>query len=426
MTRLIDRRINGKNKSAVNRQRFLKRYKEQIKKSVADAISTRSITDIEAGESISIPAKDISEPFIHHGHGGKNDVVHPGNKEFVAGDRMKRQEQQGGANGKGNASDSGEGEDEFSFEISKEEFMEFFFEDMELPNLIKTKIATVYNSKKARAGFKSSGIPANINVARSMRNAYGRRIALKSPYKKELKELEEKLALLLKENSDDQSGIQIIEERIEFLKRKIKNIPYIDEFDLRFNNHVDTPKPITQAVMFCIMDISGSMDQQKKEITKRFFILLYLFLTRNYEKIELVFISHHTTAKEVSEEEFFYSRETGGTIVSSALILMHEIAAERYNTSDWNIYVAQASDGDNWHDDSGMCKDILSEKIMPMVQYYSYVEVKPVGHQSLWEEYTQVEQSFEHFTMQQLDDISDIFPVLHELFRKQEDIKNIS
>ncbi|MDH5257402.1 MAG: YeaH/YhbH family protein [Gammaproteobacteria bacterium] len=426
MTRLIDRRINGKNKSAVNRQRFLKRYKEQIKRSVADAISTRSITDIESGESISIPAKDISEPFIHHGSGGKNDIVHPGNKEFVAGDRMKRPQKQGGANGKGDASDQGEGEDDFSFEISKEEFMEFFFEDMELPNLIKTKIATVYDSKKARAGFKSSGIPANINVTRSMRNAYGRRIALKSPYKKELKEQEQELALLQQDEKSDGAKIKAITERIELLKRKIKNIPYIDEFDLRFNNHVDTPKPVTQAVMFCIMDISGSMDQQKKEITKRFFILLYLFLTRNYEKIELVFISHHTTAKEVSEEEFFYSRETGGTIVSSALLLMHQIAEERYNTSDWNIYVAQASDGDNWHDDSGNCKDILIQKIMPMVQYYSYVEVKPLGHQSLWEEYKLVEQACKHFTMQQLDDISDIFPVLHELFKKQEDISNIS
>ena len=426
MTRLIDRRTNGKNKSAVNRQRFLKRYKEQIKKSVADAISSRSITDIESGESISIPAKDISEPFIHHGQGGKQDVVHPGNKEFVAGDRMKRPKKQGGGGGGGEASDQGEGEDEFSFEISKEEFMEFFFEDMELPNLIKTKIATIYDKKKARAGFKSSGIPANINVLRSMRNAYGRRIALKSPYKKELKEKEEQLLLLEEDSTKNKAEIREVKDRIEFLKRKIKNIPYIDEFDLRFNNHVDTPKPITQAVMFCIMDISGSMDEQKKEITKRFFILLYLFLTRNYEKIELVFISHTTTANEVSEEEFFYSRETGGTIVSSALLLMHQIATERYESSDWNIYVAQASDGDNWSDDSGYCSDILKEKIMPIVQYYSYVEVKPYDHQSLWNEYEAVEQEFDNFSMQQLDDISDIFPVLHELFQKQEDISNIS
>lgn len=423
MSRLIDKRINGKNKSAVNRQRFLKRYKSQIKKAVADAIANRSITDIESGESVSIPSKDISEPIIHHGAGGKRDVVHPGNKEFVPGDRIPRPNKQGAGRGDGKASNQGEGEDDFIFEISKEEFMEFFFEDMELPNLVKTKLATVYDNKKVRAGFKADGIPANINVVRSMRNAYGRRIALKAPYKKELTELEQKLALLEIDPENHRNEIKELKERIEFLKRKIRNIPYLDEFDLRFNNHIDLPKPTTQAVMFCVMDVSGSMDQHKKDIAKRFFILLYLFLTRNYEKIELVFISHHTTAREVTEEEFFYSRETGGTVVSSALNLMHEIAIDRYSTNDWNIYVAQASDGDNWYDDSPYCKEILTDKIMPIVQYYSYVEITPDTHQSLWHEYKNIESEFSNFAMQKIEDITDIYPVLRELFKKQEDVK---
>lgn len=426
MTRLIDRRINGKNKSAVNRQRFLKRYKEQIKKSVADAISKRSITDIEGGESVSIPSKDISEPTIHHGSGGKRDVVHPGNKEFTPGDRVARPKKQGGGSGEGNASNEGEGEDDFIFEINKEEFMEFFFEDMELPNLVKTQIATIYENKKVRAGHTSSGVPSNINVVRSMRNAYGRRIALKAPYKRELAEVEEKLTLLEQQPDTHRTDIKTLKERIEFLKQKIKNVPYLDEFDLRFNNHVDQPKPTTQAVMFCVMDVSGSMDQNKKDIAKRFFILLYLFLTRNYEKIDLVFISHHTTAKEVTEEEFFYSRETGGTVVSSALNLIHEVATERYSPNDWNIYIAQASDGDNWYDDSPYCKEILSEKIMPLVQYYSYVEITPDSHQSLWHEYKHLEDSFENFAMQKIEKTSDIFPVLRELFKKREDIKAAS
>ena len=423
MARLIDRRINGKNKSAVNRQRFLKRYKSQIKKAVADAIANRNITDIESGESISIPSKDISEPFIHHGNGGKRDVVHPGNKEFTPGDRIPRPKKQAGGQGDGKASNEGEGEDDFIFEISKEEFMEFFFEDMELPNLVKTQIATVYDNKKVRAGHTSSGVPTNINVIRSMKNAYGRRIALKSPYKKELAEAKDQLLLLEEDPEKHTSEIISLKERIEYLERKIKNIPYIDEFDLRFNNHIEQPKPTTQAVMFCVMDVSGSMDQNKKDIAKRFFILLYLFLTRNYEKIELVFISHHTTAKEVSEEEFFYSRETGGTVVSSALHLMHEIASERYSKNDWNIYVAQASDGDNWYDDSPYCKEIISEKIMPLVQYYSYVEITPDNHQSLWHEYKNIEETYENFAMQKIEKITDIFPVLRELFKKREDVK---
>ncbi|MDH3326074.1 MAG: YeaH/YhbH family protein, partial [Gammaproteobacteria bacterium] len=385
---MIDRRINGKNKSAVNRQRFLKRYKHQIKKAVSDAISNRSITDIESGESISIPSKDISEPTIYHGSGGRRDVVHPGNKEFVPGDKVKRPpKQDGGEGGKGSASDQGEGEDDFMFEISKDEFMEFFFEDMELPNLVKTQVTTVYDNKKVRAGFQTNGIQANMNIVRSMRNSLGRRIALRGPFKKELVQVKDELILMEQDPIDNQVKITELKARIEFLEKKIKGVPYIDEFDLRFNRHVDMPKPTTQAVMFCVMDVSGSMDQHKKEIAKRFFILLYLFLTRNYEKIEIVFISHHTAAREVDEQEFFYSRETGGTVASSALVLMHEIATERYPTSDWNIYVAQASDGDNWFDDSSYCREILTEKIMPIVQYYSYVEIKPDSHQSLWHEY---------------------------------------
>lgn len=426
MTRLIDKRINGKNKSAVNRRRFLDRYKKQIKKAVTDAISNRSITDIETGESVSIPAKDISEPIIHHGQGGKRQVVHPGNKEFVKGDRIPRPKG-GQQNGGGNkASNEGEGTDDFVFEISKEEFMDFFFEDMELPNLVKTKLATIYENKKVRAGFKADGIPANINVVRSLKNAYARRIALTSPHKKALHAAEKELEDIQSNNPSDSKKIALLEETIADLKKKLKRIPYIDEFDLRYNNHIDLPKPTTQAVMFCIMDVSGSMDQTKKDMAKRFFILLYLFLTRNYEKIELVFISHHTVAKEVTEEEFFYSRETGGTVVSSALRLTQDIIEERYPSDDWNIYVAQASDGDNWYDDSPLCKSIISEKIMPLVQYFAYVEITPDNHQSLWFEYEKIQQAHANFAMQKLENSADIYPVLRELFRKKDDLKAAS
>ena len=114
-------------------------------------------------------------------------------------------------------------------------------------------------------------------------------------------------------------------------------------------------------------------------------MLLYLFLTRTYERIDVVFIRHHTVAKEVDEEDFFSSRETGGTVVSSALDLMREIILDRYPTANWNIYAAQASDGDNWEDDSPRCRDLLIHGILPLVQYFAYVEIEseeasePVG-----------------------------------------------
>lgn len=133
-----------------------------------------------------------------------------------------------------------------------------------------------------------------------------------------------------------------------------------------------------------------------------------------------MFVRHHTAAKEVSEEEFFYSRETGGTIVSSALTLVDNIIQKRYPAEQWNLYVAQASDGDNWDDDSSTCRNLLIKKLMPQLQYYAYVEITPHDHQSLWHEYQSVAEHFpERFTMRQIVEASDIYPVFRELFKRR-------
>lgn len=417
MAHIIDRRLNGRNKSAVNRQRFLHRFKGQIKKAVTDAIAGRSITDMDNGEKITIPSKDISEPVFSHGRGGARESVHPGNRDFISGDSIDRPEQ--GGKGGGKAGNSGEGMDDFVFEISREEFLGFFFEDLALPNLVKTQLSTQVKHKMVRAGYTSDGTPANINIIRSLRGAQGRRIALSAPHRMKLQEAEIELEALLKTGREDTARAIELREEILRLKAKIENIPFIDTFDLRFNNRIRQPKPTTQAVMFCVMDVSGSMDQARKDIAKRFFILLYLFLTRTYEKIQLVFIRHHTIAMEVTEDDFFHSRETGGTVVSSALELMHKIIQERYPTSDWNIYAAQASDGDNWSDDSPYCRDIMINSIMPCVQYFAYIEITADQRQSLWREYETVKATFPNFAMREIENLADIFPVFRDLFKKQ-------
>ena len=171
--------------------------------------------------------------------------------------------------------------------------------------------------------------------------------------------------------------------------------------------------------MFCLMDVSGSMDQETKDIAKRFFILLYLFLTRSYRDVEVVYIRHHTQAKEVDEEEFFYSRETGGTIVSSALTLMKQTITSRYPSTDWNIYAAQASDGDNWNDDSPLCQQLLSRDLLPLLRYFAYVEITKSEHQSLWAQYQNLIADFDNFAMQHIREQADIYPVFREFFRKQ-------
>ncbi|BBC39496.1 YeaH/YhbH family protein [Photobacterium damselae subsp. piscicida] len=421
MAHFIDRRLNGKNKSTVNRQRFLRRHKQQIKESIADAVNKRSITDVDSGEDISIPSRDISEPSFHQGRGGQRDVVHPGNDQFIPGDRIDRP--QGGAgqggSGEGQASPDGEGQDEFVFQISKDEYLDLLFEDLELPNLEKNQMNQIVEWKTFRSGYKSQGVPSNIAIVKSLQNSLARRTAMSAGKRRQLRELEQALDLLFTTEPAQPLEEARIKEEIEVLRKKIHSVPFIDTFDLRYKNYERRPQPSSQAVMFCLMDVSGSMDQATKDIAKRFYILLYLFLNRTYKNVDVVFIRHHTQAKEVDEHEFFYSQETGGTIVSSALHLMDEIVKKRYSPDEWNIYAAQASDGDNWADDSPGCRELLNTEILPVTRYYSYIEITRRAHQTLWREYEALQTSHDNFTMQNIRGVDDIFPVFRELFKKQ-------
>lgn len=422
MSYIIDRRLNAKNKSAVNRQRFLQRYRHQIQKAVSDAVNNRSITDIDKGGKISIPTRDINEPVIHHGQGGHNERVLPGNKHFSEGDKIARPEGGQGQGSGGQASNSGEGEDDFSFTLSQEEFLDFMFDGLELPNLIKRQLTGLEEFKTVRAGIANEGQPGRINIVRSLRSANMRRIALTSGKRRQLAELQAELTELEAQPESATRKLRCEEILVAMakLEKAIGRIPWLDTFDLKYNLHIKQPIPRSKAVMFCLMDVSGSMDQATKDIAKRFFILLYLFLQRNYEKTEIVFIRHHTIAKEVNEDDFFHSRETGGTVVSSALRLMQDIIKDRYSPEVWNIYGAQASDGDNWGEDSDLCRDILVDELLPNCQYFSYIEITQNQHQALWDTYETIHQEFpEHFALQHIRAASDIYPVFRELFHKK-------
>lgn len=414
---IIDRRLAGKNKSIANRERFLRRFRSHIRRAVSEAVRDRGIKEIENAKSISIPRKDISEPVFRHGPGGKREMIHPGNDQYIRGDKIDRPT--GGAGqGGSNASADGEGEDDFVFELSREEFMQYFFDDLELPRLVKTQLTALPDLKNVRSGYAAEGTPNNIDIVRSLRSALGRRIALGSPLVSELGRLEAELEEMKRDPDDRRDEIELREEAIHHLKGRIWRIPFIDPFDLRYVNRVRVPQPSSKAVMFCVMDVSGSMDEQRKDLSKRFFILLYLFLTRNYEKIEVVFIRHHTRADEVDEDTFFHSTESGGTVVSSALELMNKIIDERYDPSVWNIYAAQASDGDNWGDDSPKCRALLAERILPRMRYFAYIQVA-VEEQNLWMEYESLVANFQQFAMKKAVASSDIYPVFRELFEKQ-------
>ncbi len=434
MPHFIDRRLNPKDKSLGNRQRFLKRARQEIKEAVNKSIKGHNIADVGTGERISIPSKGIREPRLRHSStGGYRERVLPGNKEFTSGDKIQKPPQGGGEGAGKKASDSGEGQDEFSFALSRDEFLDLFFEDLELPDLIKTNLKETYAQKPRRAGFARSGTTTNMNVLRTMRNSVGRRLALRKPVRTGIVELQAEVEALEQRDPLDaaeQQRLLALRLEIEQLERRWRMIPFIDPMDIRYNRFEQHPEPKTSAVMFCLMDVSGSMGEREKELAKRFFVLLHLFLKRRYERIDIVFIRHTHVAQEVDEETFFYSKESGGTVVSTALVEMLDVLKARYPVTDWNIYAAQASDGDNFSDDTSRCVDMIASQILPLCQYYAYVEIlderelqlfqTSANGKPLWRGYQSLLETWPNFAMKRIANPGDIYPVFRELFAKQE------
>lgn len=406
MSILIDRRLNDRKKSTVNRERFIRRYKRQIQDAVNDMVGQRGITDMEQGGEVRIPKRDVAEPSFQHGPGGDHEYVLPGNHRYSSGDRIPRPDGQGGGGG-GSGEGDGEGsEDSFNFVLSREEFMRLFFDDLELPHLLRNALGEAKDHQWRRAGFTPTGVPANLAIARSLKAALARRIALTTPIKRELAELE-------------RSEAPDAAEQIAALKARLRRVPFLDDLDLRYRHRVKEPRPISRAVMFCLMDVSASMTEEKKDLAKRFFTLLYLFLTRKYEKVELVFIRHTDNAQEVDEHTFFYDRASGGTVVLSALKLTLEIIEARYPATTWNIYGAQVSDGDAFGADPEKSRAFLTAELLPRMRYYAYIEtpdevqrVSPLAFA-----YHRIEHS--NFAMKSVTRASEVYPVLRELFSRE-------
>jgi len=413
MSVILDRRQNARRKSVVNQQRFLRRYRALVREAVARAIAGRKIAEADRGASISIPARGVHEPVLSHGAGGRREIVLPGNREYVTGDELDRA-QGGPAQGAG-ASPNGESEDAFRFRLSREEFLDFFFEDMALPDMAKTHLSAIAQAKRVTGGYRTDGSPSNLAVVRTMRGSLARRLVLSATRRARLREIEQELAALV---PDDPRVAELLAERAAMIAG-IARIPFIDSFDLRFRNRVVRPREIAQAVMFCILDVSGSMDEERKDLAKRFFILLHLFLSRHYERIEIVFLRHHSSAEVVEEVAFFQSTGSGGTLVSSALDLTLSEIGERFPAEQWNVYVAQASDGDNWEDDSPRCRDLLVNELLPKVQYFAYVEIGGAEPRNLWAHYEEARAACGNIALGRVRERADIYPVLRELFAKK-------
>jgi uncharacterized protein len=424
---ILDRRLNPKGKSLGNRQRFVRRAKADIREAVREALKSRKVPDVESKENIRISAKSVREPsFVLGRNVGRHEYVLPGNRTYRPGDTIPKPGTAGGASGS-QGSSSGEGHDDFVFTLTKDEFLDVFFEDLALPNMIKAKLKDERAHRLTRAGFTIQGAPGNLNRVRTMRNSLARRIGLQRPKPAQIQNLEQAIAAA--EQADDVERADELRVELRRLSGRMKAVAYIDPYDLRYNRFERVPKPTTQAVMFCLMDASASMTETHKDLAKRFFMLLYVFLSRQYRTLDVVFVRHTQVACEVDEDAFFRGTETGGTVVSSALEEMHRIVQERYPVDKWNIYGAQASDGDNFESDMANCTDVLEKLILPLCQYFAYIEVSNAANNTasalsdsqtlLWQGYAQMASRYSHLAMRRVGAPSEIFPVFHELFSKK-------
>src|SRR3954468_10059327 len=430
---IVDRRLNPSGKNLANRQRFMRRAKSLIRKAVHESSASRSIKDADQAGEVSLPAQGVHEPSFHRSSsGGLRDHLLPGNKQYIEGDTIPRP--QGGAGGGGSeGSPDGEGQDDFRFALSRDEFVDLFLEDLELPDLAKRRVGNAEALGWHRAGYSVSGFPVNAPPTTralnpTVRNSLSRRIALRRPKPDELQVLRDEIESL-SDGSDEERRIAL-EEELARKDRRVGLGPYIDPLDVRYKRFDPQPKPVAQAVMFCLMDVSGSMTEHMKDLAKRFYVLLYIFLKRRYKNVDVVFIRHTHQASEVDEDTFFNSPETGGTVVSTALEEMQRVIDERYNPDNWNIYAAQASDGDNTASDNDKTASLLINDILPLCQYYAYLEVGrdsehfPPGFirrdSDLWQTYSSIIRAGAPMAMRKVGHRRDIYPVFRELFAKKQ------
>ncbi len=421
---IIDRRPNPHGKNLENRQRVLTRARAAVARATRQAIDQGTLREVGKDQAVTIPADTLNEPSFHTVFtSGQRQLVLSGNKEFSAGDRLARPPGGRGSGGsEGDGQGTGEGEDGFRFVLTRDEFLDLFFEDLELPDLVKSQIVATETMAPARAGLSMDGSPSQIDMSRTMRQSMARRIGLRRPKTPEVLALEAEIAALVADG-DTEDRLPSLRAELELSLRRLARVPWIDPVDLRYRRFTQVPKPSARAVMFCMMDVSGSMSEQMKDLAKRFFLLLHVFLERRYKHVDVVFIRHTETAEEVDEQTFFTDPRTGGTVVSTALAEFIRIQRARYPQDSWNIYAAQASDGDNSGSDTHQAVALLENTILPVVQHFAYIEVAMTGFMrgetDLWRGYSPLSKRAPRLAMRRVADRADIFPVFRDLFGRK-------
>ena len=338
---------SGRERTAEDRRRHKELIEESIRKNIGSIISEESIIGQNGNKKIKIPVKGIKEySFIY----GKN------KRGAAAGDGDERrgdvvgEDAEGKDYGHGGAGDQ-EGEEIYETEITIEELVNYLFDDLDLPDLDRRRLSEAESDKSfRRLGYQRKGIPMRL----AKRKTVIERIKRKKSF---------------------QRTAQSFEECDQLPPGSDQRFPFTQD-DLRFQRLRESRRKDFNAVVICIMDVSGSMDQTKKYMARSFYFLLYQFLKQRYSHVEVVFIAHTTTAKEVGEVEFFHRGESGGTYISSGYEKALEIIEQRYNPKNWNVYAFHCSDGDNWTEDNNKAVK-MAARLCEVCNLFGYGEIIP-------------------------------------------------
>jgi hypothetical protein len=431
----VDRRKAGKDKSAANRQRLLKRIRTFVKNAAPQSIGQNVSGQGSSNTSpVKVAGSALEEPRFAYAQPTERTLIIIGNDEYNRGDIIPIPEgEMGEGDGEGGRAGDGEnGEDSFVINVAKDEFLDLFFEDCELPNLTNEKFTDKLDTTFQPAGFSTSGSPSQLSIIRTYKQSLGRRFALKGPYEEEREALEKELADIyddIAQHPPEDMVIQKWSKRIDEIEARLGEIQtkmiFLDGFDksdLRYRRKEAKPLKTVDAVLLMLMDISGSMDEEKKTTARRWFALLYAFIKRRYGSADLIFLAHTTVPMEMPENEFFTTRVNGGTEVSPALVMANQIIDTRYDHTQTNIYLSHGSDGDNWANDNDKIEgQMLGENgLMSKIQMFSYVEVgkRATGPASSW-------FSLNNFTSSTRTNLWEAYDKVHDKLPKKMDLSVI-
>jgi sporulation protein YhbH len=340
-------------RSAGDRQRHREKLREAIRDNIADIISEESIIGRNRDRIIKVPIRGIREyRFVF---GDNQPQVGSGDGETEPGQVVGKAPKDG--EGAGRAGDQ-PGLDYYETDVTLEELIEIMFEDLELPDMERKILREVMSDRIAkRKGYRKAGVRVHLDRRRTAKARIRRKVASRPGATPPAPARRPPTAAL-------EDGA---EERFPFRRE-----------DLIYKRLVEDTREESNAVVLCIMDTSGSMDSMKKYLARSFFFLLYQFVSTKYQNVELVFIGHHTQAREVTEEEFFHKGESGGTLISSGYNKALEIIHDRFHPSLWNVYAFHCSDGDNFDSDNANALKAAKE-LCEICNLFGYGEIKPLG-----------------------------------------------